>query len=157
MLLQRLLLVIGLTSLGATAGGLGLGYLSAMTLFRPRPGEDPSLAWGSAIGVLICLALGAVVGGLAGFIVAMGRRGPGDSHGWTLPTWLGIAFGLTAGLWIGLVMPEHRLGLIGEIVETWPGCLVFMTACGTLGGITGHQVPWRPTSRRTNVRRPRSS
>ena len=69
--LHPLLLPIWLTGLVSLLFGrlsrarlLGLTYLAAMTIFRPRPGEDPSLAWGAGIGIVGCILLGVTVGAI---------------------------------------------------------------------------------------------
>jgi hypothetical protein len=76
--LQNILLVLGASVLGAVSCGLGLPYLAALALFRPRHGEDPSLAWGPAFVAVPFIVCGGTFGAVAGAVGAVrwiSRRG----------------------------------------------------------------------------------
>jgi hypothetical protein len=135
-LLQNILLVLGATALGAVVCG-GLACLPVLLVFRTRPGQDPSLNWGAGIAFTVCGLGAGIVGAVIGFVgatrwIALGGRDP-----WTLMAWIGIALGLAAALATRFSLVPDRLGICGELIESWPGLGIFLAAAGTLGGLIG--------------------
>jgi len=74
---NALVLVVGGLA-GAATCGLVLPYLAAVTVARPRRGQEPGLAWGPAMIAVPCVGCGGVVGavvGAAGAARWLNRRG----------------------------------------------------------------------------------
>jgi hypothetical protein len=138
-LLQNILLVVGATVLGAVAFGVGLAYAAAFTIFRPRPGQDPSLNWGGAAvftGIVIC---GGVLGAIVGFSWAL-RRIAQRSNDWSLFVWGGVLLGFVLGAAMSFSGLGHKI--VGELCpefdfswESWAATGVCSVVLGTLGGI----------------------
>jgi hypothetical protein len=138
-LLQNMLLVVGAPALGAVVCG-GFACLPMLLLFRPRPGRDPSLDWGAGIAFTICGLGGGVFGGVVGFVGALRWITARGGEPWPLADWIGIALGLAAALATRFSVVPERLGIFGELIESWPGLLIFLAAAGTLGGLIGAAV-----------------
>lgn len=143
--LENLLLMIGAAGLGAVAGGLGLAYVGLITIFRARPGDDPSLAWGAGLGLMVCLAIGLVVGaiiGLASAVTWIRHRG---RAAWAPTTWLGALVGLTAGAAFHLAGGLDRFGTLGNLIEHGAGTALLLVTLAMLGGMAGSFAgPRRP-------------
>jgi hypothetical protein len=135
-LLQNILLVLGATALGAVVCG-GFACLPVLLLFRPRPGRDPSLDWGAGIALTICGLGGGVFGAAVGFVGARRWIAARGGELWTPMAWIGIALGLAAAFAARFSVVPDRLGIFGELIESWPGLLIFLAAAGTLGGLIG--------------------
>jgi len=69
--LRNFLLVLGAAALGAVAGGLLLPYLAAVTLARPRRGQEPGLNWGPAMIAVPCVSCGGLAGAAFGFLTGL--------------------------------------------------------------------------------------
>jgi hypothetical protein len=114
--------------------GLGLACLMAMTVFRTRPGQDPSLNWGAAGAFILCAISGSVVGALAGFVGAIRWLRSHGNEPWSLPIWVGITLGLAVALLIRVtgMLDRH---ISGDVIRWWPGMACFVVALATLGGL----------------------
>ena len=134
--IQRALLLIGSAALGFVVCGLGLACLAAVTIFRTRPGHDPSLEWGAAFAFPFCGLGGGTIGAIAGVVGAKRLMEQRGDQPWKPATWLGVALGVAAALAI------RYFGLLGghvagDLIRWWPGMATFLVASGTLGGIVG--------------------
>lgn len=139
--LENGLLIVGLTAFGVTAGGLGLTILALLTIFRDRPGEQPSLNWGSFYGAIGALLCGGLLGAFIGFSAALAIINQRDDRPWKLTTWLGIAAGLAGGLAICLSgLPTNSDALRG-LLQFPPTAAVFIVATSTCGGVLGSLMP----------------
>lgn len=138
-LIERLLLVVGATALGMAVCGPVLVVIAAATVFRTRPGAEPGLDWGSALGALGCGLCGGVAGAAIGFTWTV-RRVAGDPvRPWTAATWVGVAIGLAAaaGVRFSGLLSGH---LFADLIRWWAGAVIFFVAAGTLGGLIGAGV-----------------
>ena len=135
-LLERVLLVVGASTLGMATGGPCLAYLGGATLFRSRPGAEPGHDWGSAVGSLACGLCGGGVGAAAGFAGAFRWIARDGGRPWYAATWIGVAVGLAAAATVRVsgLTAGHPLG---GLIRWWPGTAIFLTAAGTLGGLIG--------------------
>lgn len=134
---QYILLVIGAAALGAAAGALGLTYLAVLTILRHRPGADPSLEWGQAIGAMCCVGVGGIGGAISGLVVAVRRIACRESKPWKPMVWIGMVLGLAAALAIRFPGVLGRQNIFTFLIEWWPGTVIFTAASGTLGGFVG--------------------
>jgi hypothetical protein len=84
MILQHIALTVGAMALGALSSGIGLLYLSSWTVFRARQGQDPSLNWGAAIGMIAFAVCGGTTGAIAGLVAALRviARRESEAHAW---------------------------------------------------------------------------
>jgi hypothetical protein len=124
-------------ALGAVSSGVTLLYLASWTVFRTRPGQDPGLNWGAAIGVLAFALCGGTTGAIAGLVGALRAIVRGQGQPWKPMTWTGTALGLAAGLAISFSSMTDRQYLPGSLVDLWAGTAVFTAAAGILGGLIG--------------------
>jgi hypothetical protein len=137
---QNVLLLVGLTVLGAVLTGPGVWYAAVLTIFRPPPHSDPSLAWGAAYAMIPCFACGGALGAVVGFIIAVRWMDRRRSRPWKWTTWAGIALGLVLGLAIRYFGPISRYAEFGGLYQTWPATIGLITATATLGGLIGAGV-----------------
>lgn len=141
-MLENLLMFIGLISLGATTGGIGLTVIGLVTVFRNPPGQQPSMNWGAYYGAVISLACGGMFGALVGLSLAVGWISHRDDRPWSIAVWLGIVMGLLAGgatVLIGFleILPEG----LRILLTFWPTAMLIASSFATAGGLLGSLIP----------------
>ena len=135
--LQNFLLFAGLTSLGTLSGGLGLAFLSVVTIFRTAPGTSAESNQGIYVGVLFVMLLGAGCGAIVGMTIAIRRMTRHEFRRWHLLTWLGILPGICLAGAILISDALDRYGILAELFHTLPGEILLVISLATLGGIAG--------------------
>jgi hypothetical protein len=93
--LQNIVVVIIALLVGALVFGVSMLFLTAYIL-GPKPGEDPSLAWGSAIGAVFGGGCGAVLGATIGLTVALRWIVRHGHRVWNPIVWIVLALALSA-------------------------------------------------------------
>jgi hypothetical protein len=169
---QRLLLVIGATALGAAAGGLGVFCcVEAMSSLQAVAGNHNLGAAGLGFLALLLFAGGVCLGAVVGFVAAVRRVRTRQSEPWRPRVWCGVALGVLIGLTpysVGRLassppqvgVPESRPvawargvsdRLPGsatdflELMARWPVAAGLLTAAlGMLGGVVAKFAgsPW---------------
>jgi hypothetical protein len=135
--LQQLLVVLGMTVLGAVVCGPGLAMLAAFTILQPRAGEDPSLGWGAAIVYVGIILGGGVVGAFGGLTMGCRRLARSAEQIWSAPVYAGVILGTLLGGVAGMnpgVLSTIVPGLNGRWVS-WVAAGVVTATGGTLGGM----------------------
>jgi hypothetical protein len=142
--LENLLLVVGLTTLGLTFGGLGLAAFAVVVVFRGRAGQQPSMNWGSLYGAIGALICGGFLGALVGFAWGINCIRERDDRPWPLTAWLGIAAGLILGLTVRFVAPPYLPEWAAGLLQFWPTAIPFvismatLAACAMAAALSGH-------------------
>lgn len=149
---QNTLLMIGSIALGGFTGSLGLAYLSAVTIFAPRPGTSAGESWGGYIGVIAALVVGGIVGIVLGIFSAHARIQRSRGKVWNASIWTGIAVGLAFGFALSTSTVLHRFGLLYDIIRSWPGGLALTVALATCGGGAGKLIRKMIKQRRAALR-----
>jgi len=135
--IQRVLLMIGFTFLGILSGGLGLAFLSIVTIFRTAPGTSAESNQGIYFGVLFVMLSGAVCGAIVGLTTAICRTTRHEFRHWHLLTWLGILSGICSAGTLLLTDTLSSYGILADLFRTWPGTILLVISLATLGGIAG--------------------
>ena len=157
--LENALLIAGSVVLAGAILCIAFGGL-ALLLLRPFEPSDPSLAWGTGLGVLFAGAFcGVPLGAVIGLTVAIGwirRRG---NEPWSVITWAGVAGGLAAGAAIAWAMHIELIGGVWhDRLEFWLTVALVLTVMATLGGFAASMLPIRKGDGDRKPRRhPRSS
>jgi hypothetical protein len=134
---QSTLLMIGLTSLGILSGGLGLAFLSVVTIFRTAPGTAGESSQGAYVGVVLLMVLGAAIGAFTGLTIAIRRMTRDEFQRWHLLSWLSILLGIYLAEAILLSDALDRYGILAELFHTLPGEILLVISLATLSGIAG--------------------
>lgn len=135
--LQNFLLFAGLTSLGTLSGGLGLAFLSVVTIFRTAPGTSAESNQGVYVGVVFVMLLGAVCGAIVGLTIAVRRMTRHEFRLWNLLTWLGILSGICVAEALLLTDALNSYGILADLFRTWPGTILLVISLAAMGGIAG--------------------
>lgn len=139
---QNTLLIVGCLVTLAISCAFGLAYVGDLVLFRARPGEHGTGAWGSYYGAVLCFVLGALCGAIFGLTIAVACIARSGGELWKAPTWLGIGIGVVLGLVLRFVMSvSDGNGMLGELIlRYWLASTVLLTVTGTFGGFAGFLV-----------------
>jgi hypothetical protein len=132
--LQKGLLVVGSTALGASIVGLGVIFCIA-TLSVPHGGHNDLSGVGLAF---IFLGGGAVLGAIAGCIAGVWWIRKHEGEVWTRRVWIAVSLGIA----LGFALPFTKI--LGELTGYWPVTAVLCAALGMLGGVfaTIAGSPW---------------
>lgn len=162
--IQKLLLVIGATALGASLAGLSV---FAFMVGQPSP---PGIAGVGAAGLaMICYAAGTALGALVGFAAAIVWIVTRKGEAWKPRVWCGMTLGILTGLVLyvlgGIADSPPKVGLseswplvwardvinglpngseLAEMIACWPVAAVLTPALGMLGGAAAKLagLPW---------------
>lgn len=137
---ENILLVIGVTTLGALAGYYLFMFPFLLLFMRSRPDGVGGTGYAMPFVIVVCLvgaAIGAIIGLRMGFRLMNGRSG----QPWKPSVWIGMAMAIAFALTIMFSgwLANHG-GILFFFGEWWVGRLIFIAALGTLGGITGNFI-----------------
>jgi hypothetical protein len=121
--IRCLFIVAGSSATGVSLGALGTYALLSVML--PPVKQD---GWGAAPIWMLLIAIGSVIGLIAGLAMALGRIGSSDFSGYSVFEWLGVLLGVAAGVGLTFLLPERDYWIVQCIV----GGLTVPT-CATLG------------------------
>jgi len=121
--IRCLFIIAGSSATGVSIGALGTYALLSM-IFPPVTGEN----WGAAPAWMLLIAIGSVIGLVAGVAMALRRIGNSDFPGYRTFDWLGVLLGIAAGVGLTFLVPDRYYWFVQCIV----GGLTVPT-CATLG------------------------
>ncbi len=132
---QNILLVIGASALGIVSCVV-LALVAAAIVSAPRAGEQPSLNWGGAILFTILAVGGGIIGGIGGCVGSIRWIAQRPREPWTLTTWIGVMLGVATAV---AIRGSGALdtNVLGDLLQWWPGLILFVAATACLGGILG--------------------
>jgi hypothetical protein len=163
--MERLLLVIGVTALGAVTGCLALIFLTSLVV-RPQSAESGGFA---VLGWLLAgLFCGAPLGGIVGLVLGLRWLTQQADAAWGLAVWIGVACGVALGVVGTCSWYNPYSAHPWPVVVRWPSFWLFTgtitAALGTLGGVVARlgTALWRratgswrrPGPRRAGKRQP---
>lgn len=113
---------------GSSASGLSIGALGTYALLSAILPPVTRDGWGAAPIWMLLIAIGSVIGLIAGLAMALGGIGRSDFAGYSVFEWLGILLGIAAGAGLTFLLPERYYWFVQCIVGG-----VTVPTCATLG------------------------
>lgn len=116
--------------------GFSAAIFGELVTFRRDPGTHGTAAWGSAFGVLLFLALGSLIGAMAGLVTAISQISQRNERSWPRIIWVGIGIGILVCAIVHFsVANSETYGLLHEIfVNNWWATPIAYIFFGALGG-----------------------